>query len=391
MAADDPVAPAVKKAIKAPPTTILPPTTKPAAPSAAPAAPRATKPAEAAPKAKAPAAKPTETAPTEKEPAAKVAPAKDAAGKDSEKKPTSPAEEAAVKAIEARAEAFVEAYNKHDAKALASLYSEHAEFVADEGDLLKGRAAIEERYKERFEAAPESWLVEKIDSIQLLTPSIALEEGTALSADSPEGETDTSRYVVIHFKHEGEWYIASVRDFPAEDTVSTPGDHLQELAWMVGDWVDESPDWVIRTSCKWSDDGNFLLQDYRVLIEGRTAVTGSTRIGWDPLSKQIKSWAFTSDGGHAESVWARSGDDTWISKATGVTAEGQISAATHTFRKVDRDTMAWSSYDRSVGGESTPDVEEVIIKRRAPDAKIGDSRAGEPAGEGSNKSTSTRK
>ena len=44
----------------------------------------------------------------------------------------------------------------------------------------------------------------------------------------------------------------------------TPHELLQPLAWLVGDWVSEGGDSVVRISYRWSDDGNFLLGDYKV-------------------------------------------------------------------------------------------------------------------------------
>ena len=80
---------------------------------------------------------------------------------------------------------------------------------------------------------------------------------------------------------------------------------------MVGEWIDDGGNVVVRSSCRWSDDGNFLLQEFNLQIGEREAQRVTQRIGWDPLAKRIRSWVFDSDGGFGESVWARDGD-AWI-------------------------------------------------------------------------------
>ena len=60
----------------------------------------------------------------------------------------------------------------------------------------------------------------------------------------------------------------------------------------------------------------------KTLRGGRPAMTGSQRIGWDPLAKKIHSWVFDSEGGLAEGVWTRDGNR-WIVKLSGVTRDGK--------------------------------------------------------------------
>ena len=77
-------------------------------------------------------------------------------------------------------------------------------------------------------------------------------------------------------------------------------ERLKELEWLVGDWIDESSESVIHGTCRWSADKNFLLRDFTIQSEGKPVMTVTQRIGWDPLSKQIKSWVFDSEGGYGD-------------------------------------------------------------------------------------------
>ena len=171
--------------------------------------------------------------------------------------------------------------------------------------------------------------------------------------------------MALHVREGDQWLLARSRDFPAESIPPTNHERLLPLEWLVGEWVDESPDALIVTSCKWADNENFLLQEFTARIGNRVAVNGSTRIGWDPLSKQVKSWTFDSQGGYSEALWTQVGDE-WILKSRGVSSDGEVSSATNIIGKVDAATMTWSSRDRVVAGEISDDIAPIVVKRRAP-------------------------
>ena len=145
----------------------------------------------------------------------------------------------------------------------------------------------------------------------------------------------------------------------------TAHDHLQELAWLVGDWIEESPDSAVKSSVRWDETGNYLIQDFVLHVAGAANVSGSTRIGWDALRGHLKSWTFNADGGHSEGYWTRDGDS-WTVKSHGANAKGEATSATSVYRVLDGDTMTWRSYDRVVGGVPKGDVPEFVIKRHAP-------------------------
>ncbi len=88
--------------------------------------------------------------------------------------------------------------------------------------------------------------------------------------------------------------MASATDLP-EDTWGGEAE-LKQLAGLIGDWVDESPDAIVLTSYRWTDNHRFILGQFTVQIGGKPAMTGSQRIGWDPLKKTIRSWVFDFGG-----------------------------------------------------------------------------------------------
>src|SRR6516225_2120657 len=133
---------------------------------------------------------------------------------------------------------------------------------------------------------------------------------------------------------------------------------------MVGDWVEEGPDAISTSSCKWDESGNFLVWKYKVQSKNANASGGTTYIGWDPLTKQITSWVFDSDGGHGEATWSRLADDQWMAKASGILSDGRTASATQYIKKLGPDRASWTSLDRVAGGEPVPNISEYVLVRR---------------------------
>jgi uncharacterized protein (TIGR02246 family) len=268
--------------------------------------------------------------------------------------------------IRAAIDAFVEAFRKGDASAIGAMFTEDGEAVDAEGDTIQGRAALEKHYAARFADGPADKLETTVESITFLAPGVAREAGRTQVTPSDGGDVVTSRYTAIHVKRDGRWLLASVREL--RETHLTPHDHLKELEWLIGDWVEESPDAVIFTSIAWTDNKNFLLRSFDVRVKGKPALTGTQRIGWDPLAKQIKSWLFDSDGGHGEGLWMRSGDQ-WIIKASGVRADGRTTTATQVLTYVNKETLRWKSIDRTLGSDVSQDIDEITMVRKPPQPK----------------------
>ena len=157
--------------------------------------------------------------------------------------------------------------------------------------------------------------------------------------------------------------MASARDLP--DEAASAEEEIEQLQWLIGEWVDESPDALVLTSYRWADNHRSILCEFKLQVGGRPAMTGSQRIGWDPSAKMLHSWVFDSAGGSAEGVWTRNGNQ-WIVKMTGMTQDGKPASATSVLTQTAKDRMTWQSRDRIVGGEVLPNVEEITIVRKPP-------------------------
>jgi uncharacterized protein (TIGR02246 family) len=265
--------------------------------------------------------------------------------------------------IRASTEQLVKSFNAGKAADLAVLFSPQGELIDEEGTLYQGRKELTELLTKFFEKFPGAKLAVEIESIRAIGPNLAIEEGTrfieAVAKETPARAT--LRYTAVRNKVDGAWLIASLREFTA-DPVPTPNDHLQSLAWVVGDWVNEGTDGAVRISFKWSEDKNFLLGEYNVTLAGQPAMKSHQRIGWDPLTGKVRSWLFDSDGGFAEGAWTAV-EDGWVIKSESVNPDATTGSATLTVIPQDKDHFTMKGTERIVGDLREPDFEFRIARR----------------------------
>jgi len=264
------------------------------------------------------------------------------------------------------ASAFMKSYNAGDSKAVAALFTEDAELLSEDGEVVSGRAAIAEHFASVFADAKGAKLALEVELVRSITPDVAIEEGRAV-VTPVEGDPEASRYEAIHVRKDGRWHQARVRELPAPDP--SPHDRLKPLEWILGDWVDQGPDGLVHSTCKWSEDGNFLVRTFEVTVLGKPEFTVTQRIGWDQSLKQVRAWVFDSRGGHSEQTWSRSGPQRWVIKSSGVLPDGRRVTATNILTKTGKDSATWISTDRTTGGEALEDTEEVHLVRRPPPPK----------------------
>ena len=179
----------------------------------------------------------------------------------------------------------------------------------------------------------------------------------------PENLPNTNRYSVIYARQGGRWLHARIRDEQPDEV--SPHEQLRQLEWMLGEWVNESDDGIVKTNCKWSDEGNFLLREFDVKVEGRIALSGTQRIGWDAQRKQFRMWVFDDRGGFAEGLVSRDGER-WVTTASGVRSDGQSVSVTTALTPLGKDRILWETLERTVGGEVVPGTDQFYLVRRAP-------------------------
>lgn len=269
--------------------------------------------------------------------------------------------EAELAAIRSESQAFVEAFNKGNAKAIAALWTEDGEYVDDAGRVFNGRSEIEQEYAQFFKANKGHQIRLAIDSLKLLSDTAAIEDGRAMLTPAPDGPPAMSKYTVVHVKVDGKWRMSSVRDTRLE----TPSAYrnLEGLEWMVGHWKAEEHGAVSQIDCHWVANKSYLQRTYSVTDpSGLVVSSGMQVIGWNPQSGGIQCWTFASDGGHALGVWTGGGTN-WLIESHGMLPDGSPMRAVTRLTRLDDDTLAWQSVSRSAAGMAMPDSDEIILKR----------------------------
>ena len=259
------------------------------------------------------------------------------------------------------AKAFVDAFEKGDAKAVAGFWAQDGDYVDLTGRHLRGRSSIENAFKDFFAENKGLKLRIDVNSVRFVTPDMAIEDGTTSVIPADGAPPNQARYTNVHVKKSGRWALQSVREGPYAPPESY--EHLRGLQWAVGEWVDEGDGPEIgHATFEWSSDGNFLISTQDVTVKD-TLVSGSTEwIGWDPATSQIRSWSFVADGAIGENTWSNEGDQ-WIIKTNAILPDGRKLAATNIVTRNGPDAITWQSKDRTLDGTPLPDLKEIKMKR----------------------------
>jgi uncharacterized protein (TIGR02246 family) len=281
--------------------------------------------------------------------------------------PNSATTAAVEKAVRETLVAYVAAYNQKDVAKLADLFTQDGTLIDSDNVATSGRDAIAQQFSESFDERSSYTLQAQPNRIRLITPDVAQAEGIARLTSSKEA-TIANQFVALLARQGDAWKFVEIREYPAPAEDVAPYEHLKELEWLVGDWVDESEDAQVASTVRWGQGKAYLVRDYSVQVKGETATSGLMIIAWDPQSEQIKSWIFNADGSRGEGSWTRAADNQWVVKAHGSAGDGRATSATQVISLVNKDAIRTSSTDRIVGDELARDIEDVIMVRKPPSA-----------------------
>ena len=193
--------------------------------------------------------------------------------------------------IRANAAKYVESYNRRDSKTMASMWSPDAVYTDDStGESAVGRDAIKSNSTTPFAGAEDAKLKVNIDSIDFVSPNVAVEKGSA-EVTYDKHPAEKSEYTAVHVQ--ARWPMAprSRHGCRRDDDDKKPPEpppsnyeHLKELDWMVGSWIDkdEADDVTIQTDCEWTKNRNFMTRSFAVAIGDQVNKSGMQIIGWDP-------------------------------------------------------------------------------------------------------------
>jgi uncharacterized protein (TIGR02246 family) len=265
-------------------------------------------------------------------------------------------------AIRADADKYVEAYNRRDSRTMAGMWSPDAVYIEPDSDeRIVGRDAISKHFDDMLAGSEDAKLAVTIDSIDFVSPNVAIEKGTALVTYSNFPPEETT-YSAVHVKRDGKWYLDRVSEEDVEAPPPSHYDELKQLEWLVGSWIDGDGRASIQTKIEWTKHRNFLRRSFAVVIGDQIDMSGMQIIGWDPADKKIRSWVFDSEGGFSEATWTHKGDR-WFIQNNGTLADGRKATSLNILTYVNNDSFKWESVNREVDGELLPNVDEVTVVR----------------------------
>ena len=266
------------------------------------------------------------------------------------------------KAVRAAVESYAAAWNAGDTAALIKLWSPDGDFVDKSGQRLTVTQLMNRRLGEEEKA--DTNLAIQVDAIKLLTKDTAIADGITMHTHKDSAKSmGGSRFSAVFVNNNGKWLISSVRE--QETMVGVNGDKLQELDWLVGEWIGVMDKSTVRIQAQWSKGEKFIVRTFDVTEDNGVVLSGTQRIGWDPRSRQIKSWFFDSEGNIGEGFWEQHGDH-WIVTVDGVLQDGTDISATNIYTRVDNDSFLRQSFGTESGDQAEPNTEVRVIRVKTP-------------------------
>jgi hypothetical protein len=140
----------------------------------------------------------------------------------------------------------------------------------------------------------------------------------------------------------------------------------------VGDWTatvndaegDGGPRPRIEMSIRYNPTRTYILRETRITPpDGGDPVDVTQRIGWDPLTRRIRSWSFSSDGGHSEAVWTLE-NGVWVSRTMSVHPDGSLSRSINHYLYDGADECTFQSLPTHAGTEHV--APSTITMKRKP-------------------------
>jgi uncharacterized protein (TIGR02246 family) len=257
--------------------------------------------------------------------------------------------------------AYVDAFNKQDLDSVSAMWAENASYVDREtGERTKGRAAIRADLEKVFQKPTKTRLEGTVDRVRFIKPDVASVEGKTTTS-VPNEEPNVSQFTATVVKQGEDWKIQSVEEM-AVSQPATAYDALRELEWLVGNWVDNSKGPPVVSTFRWSENKTFLIRSFSTKDGEKVTRLGTQIIGWDPRSRQIRSWSFNSDGSFGDGVWSKAGND-WSIKSTQTLSDGRAASGTYVFTRIDASTLTLRLVGQEIEGEPVPKSKPVSLHR----------------------------
>jgi uncharacterized protein (TIGR02246 family) len=260
-------------------------------------------------------------------------------------------------AIQKTFRGLLRALAKGDAEAVAAYWTESGEYVDDEGEIIRGRKALAAAYKALFAKTRGVRVEGKAKDLRFLGQDAAVAEGSFSRQGADDLPATASHFTALLVREKGQWRLAQFREEEDSEPVS-----LDDLKWLIGDWVAKNGPREVRITYAWDDKKAFIRGRFVVREKGKEVLSGRQVIGRDAAEGVLRSWVFESEGGFGSGVWRRDGGR-WVVESEGTQADGTTTASVNVLTPVNADTFTWQSQDRSAGTDARPDTIPVKVTR----------------------------
>jgi uncharacterized protein (TIGR02246 family) len=271
------------------------------------------------------------------------------------------AQDATVKAAKQLSDAF----NAGNADAVAAVFLPDGELIDDSGTVYLGHTEIKALVKAFQEAYPGAKTDAQVESVRSVA-GLVLVDGTRVITDKDGKGLSVLRFATIWKKTEAGLKLASLRDV-SEPLPPTPHEALEGLAWIVGEWINESGDSKVLLNYRWDETGNFIVGDINVTSGEQILMKSFQRIAWDASQGKYRSWTFDSDGGFGEGVWTATPNGL-VMQNSAVGPDGVRGTATVKLVSDSKDRFTFQGIHRMSEGIEAPDYEYTVV-RKPPVAK----------------------
>lgn len=257
---------------------------------------------------------------------------------------------------------YVEAFNLHDVDKLISFWSSDGALVnLNTHEIIQSRNNLIKYYKDLFEKEKALNLKITINNLSSLESGIANERGLAQISYSDK-TVDNDAFKAEFIKADGTWQLKTLSKFTIQPSNSN-FEKLKDLAWLIGNWVDQDEDVMINLTYKWDNNKSYIFQNYDMKVLDQKYLTGHQVIGWDPIKKSIRSWIYDFDGGFGESFWTQEGEK-WYANTVYTFYNGRKGSALHIYTKVDDNTYTFASVSRDIDGIIQPNIGPFTVVRK---------------------------
>jgi len=266
----------------------------------------------------------------------------------------------------AETDKLVTAFNKGDLGAILNTFLPDGELIDEQGVVHAGHEQISNLVDSFFKSYPNASTEAEIESVRNVA-GIVFADGRRTITTSDGKSVAVLRFMSVWKQTENGYKLASFRDY-SESTVVTPNEALQELQWLVGEWVNEGADSKVNLTFKWSADSNFILGDYVLKTSEGELATSTQRIAWDAAAGIFRMWTFDVDGGFGEGQWTQT-ENGWSVRSKATTPEGSLATAVLLFTPVSSERFTISGRSRMIDDEPLPDYDITVVKKPPTAAK----------------------